>query len=179
MKELHPSSYSPGYHPSDGNALISAVERFHSWRHTTAVGKLHLFKLDVRQEESTVVPPVAVRFAVTVDTSTLQWDLWVFGKQVIKSNTSVLGNIPHSLQWDSLKDLLSVLDSSSVCPGFPVSTAMEILASQDELCSDILRCSTSLRAENCHMLLQSSSRITCYVTHATLSSKGYKAKEVE
>ena len=112
----------------------------------------------MKQKETTAipVPPVTVLYTVTIDMSTMQWELWVLGKQVVKNNSNILCNIPHSIQCDSLKELLSILDVSYACPGFPMDTATRILALQDDICRDILHSSTLLRARDCHMLLQQS-----------------------
>ena len=130
----------------------------HSWHQLRTGCTLQLFKLEMKQKESTVipVPPVTVLYIVTIDMSTMQWELWVLGKKVVKNYSNILCNIPHSIQCNSLKELLSILDVSYACPGFPMDTATRILALQDDICRDILYSSTLLCARDYHMLLQQS-----------------------
>ena len=62
--------------------------------------------------------------------SDLSWTAFVHGHPVSNSTCVPLASIPDKLEHDSLKLLLSKLDSSSVCPGNPDRNFVEMLVTK-------------------------------------------------
>ena len=90
--------------------------------------KIALPSLTLSVSDSSSIPP-SVTHSLTID-SNLSWTAFVYGHPVSSSRCVILSTIPDKLDHDSLKLLLSKLDSSKVCPGHPDHNFVEMLLSK-------------------------------------------------
>ena len=91
--------------------------------------KIHLCKIQsVPASDSSSTPP-SISHSLTIN-SNLSWTAFVYGNPVSNSICVPLFSIPDKVDHDSLKLLLSKLDSSNVCPGNPDRNFVEMLVTK-------------------------------------------------
>lgn len=103
------------------------------WINNTQLGSndsIHLCKIalpsmTMSTSGSSSIPP-SITHSLTIN-SDLSWSAFVHGHLVNNSRCVPLSSIPDKLDHDSLKLLLSKLDSSKVCPGHTDHNFVEML----------------------------------------------------
>ena len=189
----------PSTSNKEQNVEVNTLEDFHdrvvptldmTWSNQTSPERpITAIKLcKISSEASTSSQPLVITHTLLVNVD-LSWELFVHGHKVDAGNTKVLSSIPFTLiSFSSFRQLLDVIQSSTVCTGNPdphfvgmiVSRKGKLLSPNGEIKAQLdsgfpvangkQTYSKTVRTINCELLVNGEKCINCSKYRCTLRS---------